>query len=512
MAIISRKARVELVNAVGERYRASGKVDKTRILDEFVRLTGYHRKHAVRVLQRQAPAETPHTSARPRLYDEAARQALVVMWEASDRICGKRLRPLLPLLISALESHGHLQLDEVVRKKLLRVSASTIDRLLAPARAASPRKRRNNPPVVRSQIPVRTFADWGDPLPGFMEMDLVGHCGGSASGRYNHTLVLTDIFSGWTECVALAVRDSSLVVDALTNLRVAMPFVLRGVDTDNGGEFANDILLQFSRQNDVEFTRSRPYKKNDQAWVEQKNGAVVRRIVGYGRLEGVAAAESLARLYGSSRLFVNFFQPSFKLISKERVGARVRKQYQAPQTPCARLLSSPDVTDKSKERLRAVLASLDPLRLLDEIRTMQRHIAGLVRGDQVHAPPHRDADLERFLASLATAWREGEVRPTHQPKPKIKRWWRTRKDPFENVWPRVLVWLESEPDRTAKELFERLRTEDPSTVQPNQLRTLQRRVKEWRMAAARRLVFSEAPPFEDGGPAPVCARASTSIS
>ena len=198
---------------------------------------------------------------------------------------------------------------------------------------------------------------------------------------------------------------------------------------------------------------------------------------------------------------MNFFQPSFKLISKERVGARVRKKYHAPQTPCARLLSSPDVTERSKERLRAVLASLDPLRLLDEIRTMQRHIAGLARGDQVHAPPHRDADLERFLASLATAWMEGEVRPTHQPKPKAERWWRTRQDPFEDVWPRVLVWLESEPDRTAKELLERLRTEDPSTFQPGQLRTLQRRVKEWRMTAARRLVFSEAIPFEDGEPA-----------
>jgi hypothetical protein len=215
-------------------------------------------------------------------------------------------------------------------------------------------------------------------------------------------------------------------------------------------------------------------------------------MIGYGRLEGVAAAESLARLYDSSRLFVNFFQPSFKLIKKERVGARVRKQYETPQTPSSRLLASPDVTEVSKERLRAVLASLDPLRLLDEIRTMQRHIAGLGRGEQVHAPPHRDADLERFLASLATAWMDGEVRPTHQPKTKVKRWWRTRQDPFESVWPRILVWLEREPDCTAKELFERLRAEAPRAFHPNQLRTLQRRVKEWRMAAARRLVFPEA--------------------
>jgi len=490
MATISKKVRKELVHAVAERYQTSSKEDKTRILDEFVRLTGFHRKHAVRVLGGRVPAEKPNAGTRPRIYDEAVYQALIVLWEASDRICGKRLRALLPLLIDALERHGHLQLEAVVREKLHRVSASTIDRLLAPARSRTAQKRRNNPPAVRSQIPVRTFADWDEPIPGFMEVDLVAHCGGVASGRYNHTLVLTDIFSGWTECISLAVRDSSLIVDGLEMLRVAMPFALRGIDTDNGGEFVNDILLQFSREHSIEFTRSRPYKKNDQAWVEQKNGAVIRRMVGYGRLEGVAAAESLARLYDSSRLFVNFFQPSFKLIKKERVGARVRKKYETPKTPSSRLLASPDVTEASKERLRAVLASLDPLRLLDEIRTMQRHIAALGSGEQMHAPPHRDADLERFLASLATAWMDGEVRPTHRPKAKAKRWWRTRRDPFENVWPRILVWLESEPDQTAKELFERLRAEDPGAFHPNQLRTLQRRVKDWRMVAARRLVFS----------------------
>ncbi|MCB1740001.1 MAG: transposase family protein [Gammaproteobacteria bacterium] len=492
MAIISRRARVELVHALAERYLTSSKIDKTRILDEFVRLTGHHRKHAVRVLRGQASAtEHTGTSSRPRLYDEAVRQALVVLWEASDRICGKRLRPLLPQLISSLERHAHLQLEADIREKVLSVSASTIDRLLAPARATTLRKSRNKPPAIRSQVPVRTFDDWNDPLPGFMEMDLVAHCGGVPSGRYNHTLTLTDISSGWTECIALAVRDSSLVVSALTRLLSAMPFTLRGIDTDNGGEFVNDLLLEFSRDHDIEFTRSRPYRKNDQAWVEQKNGSVVRRIVGYGRLEGVAAAESLARLYCSSRLFVNFFQPSFKLLRKERIGARVRKHYATPETPASRLLASPGVADAAKEKLRAVLASLDPLRLLDEIRTMQRHIAGLGRGEQAHTPPHRDLDLERFLASLATAWMEGEVRPTHQRKPMARRTWRTRVDPFEKVWPKMLVWLENDPDRTAKELFARLREENPSAFRAGQLRTLQRRVKEWRMAAARRLVLSE---------------------
>ena len=217
---------------------------------------------------------------------------------------------------------------------------------------------------------MRTFADWHEPAPGFLEVDLVVHCGESMAGSFASTLVLTDIASGWTECVALLVREASLVVDALDRLRGALPFPLRGIDTDNGSEFVNEPLITFCTDHAIEFTRSRPYRKNDQAWVEQKNGSVVRRLVGYGRLEGLAAGEALARLYSASRLFVNFFQPSFKLAEKTRVGAHVHKRYHAPETPCARLLASGEIADSMKDRLRAVLVTLDPLRLLDEIRTV----------------------------------------------------------------------------------------------------------------------------------------------
>ena len=175
---------------------------------------------------------------------------------------------------------------------------------------------------MRRCIPVRTFADWHDPAPGFVEADLVVHCGESMAGSFASTLVLTDIATGWTECVALLVREGSLIVDALDRLRSALPFPFLGIDTDNGSEFVNELLVTFCADHGIEFTRSRPYRKNDQAWVEQKNGSVVRRLVGHGRLEGLAAGEALARLYSASRLFVNFFQPSFKLADKERVGAR----------------------------------------------------------------------------------------------------------------------------------------------------------------------------------------------
>jgi hypothetical protein len=496
MSAISTRARQELIHAISERYRAGSKARKQHILDEFVALTTYHRKHAIRILGASPSSVVEAKRPRSRVYDEAVRQALVVLWEASDRVCGKRLKPLLPVLLPALERHGHLHLDAGVRARLLEASAATIDRLLAGPRAVARgrRSRARAKPAIRKNVPVRTFADWNDPMPGYVEADLVAHCGESVAGSFSYTLVLTDIASAWTECIALLVREGTLIVDAVERMRTAMPFALRGIDTDNGSEFVNEALLTYCTQHNIEFTRSRPYHKNDQAWVEQKNGSVVRRLAGYGRLEGLRAAEALARLYSSSRLFVNFFQPSFKLAEKKRVGARVSKRYHAPETPCARLLASPGVTDATKERLRAVLLTLDPLRLLDEIRTVQHHLAGLAAGEVLHVLPHRDADLDRFLRSLATAWKDGEVRPTHRSGPKPARHWRTRADPFDAVWARVVTWLEAEPDRTAKELLGRLQHGSPGAFSEGQLRTLQRRVKEWRRMAARRLVFAERQP------------------
>jgi|SRR5688572_24697053 len=495
MEKLSTSARQELVKAVAERYRNATSDGKGSILDEFVAVTGYHRKHALRLLNGSRDLREKKKRGRIRLYDEAVNQALVMLWEASDRVCGKRLKPLLPVLVQALEQHGHLKLESAVRERVMAISAATIDRMLLPVRqsATGRRRRRAAVPAIRQSIPIRTFADWNEPTPGFLEADLVVHSGETMAGSFAHTLVLTDIASGWTECVALIVREATLIVDAVDRLRTCLPFPLRGIDTDNGSEFINDALLTFCKEANIAFTRSRPYRKNDQAWVEQKNGSVVRRLVGYGRLEGIAAGEALSRLYSASRLFVNFFQPSFKLAEKKRSGSRITKRYHAPETPCARLLASPDITDAMKERLRAILATLDPLRLLDEIRTVQHHLAGLAAGERVHVLPHRDADLDRFLKSLATAWSHGEVRPTHRKGPKPARHWRTRKDPFEDVWPRVVNWLESEPDRTAKELFQRLQEEQPTSFSQGQLRTLQRRVKDWRRLAARRLLFSQPP-------------------
>ena len=327
MSTMSPEGRRELVAAVTERYRRSTPAERGRILDEFVALTGYHRKHAIRVLNGESAMPAVRRGRRS-VYDEAVTEGLVVLWEASDRVCGKRLKALLPTLVPALERHGHLTLDPRVRGQLMTVSAATIDRRLAPARAVTAgqrRRRRSGGDRVRGRVPVRTFGDWQDPVPGFVEADLVAHCGSSMAGSFVWTLVLTDIASAWTECVPLLVREAGVVVDALDRLRGALPFPLRGIDTDNGSEFLNEVLIGFCKEHGIELTRSRPYRKNDQAWVEQKNGAVVRRLVGYGRLEGMRGAEALARLYSAARLFVNVFQPSFKA-RREDSGRRPRPE------------------------------------------------------------------------------------------------------------------------------------------------------------------------------------------
>jgi hypothetical protein len=490
MRLVSMAVRDELVVTIAKRYGDGLRREKVRILDEFVAVTGYHRKHAMRLLRQGRPVKRSGPRLARRVYDEAVREALVVLWEASDRVCGKRLKPLLPVLIEGMERHGHLQLAAEVRAALLRVSAATIDRALRRVReqAGGPPRRRAVPSAVRRSVPVRTFSDWQDPPPGFFEADLVAHSGPKASGSFVQTLVLTDIATGWTECAPLLVREQGLLVEVLTAIREHLPFAVLGFDTDNDSVFMNETVQEYCRLAGIAFTRCRPYRKNDQAWVEQKNGSVVRRMVGYRRLEGLEAAATLAHLYARVRLFVNFFQPSFKLAEKTREGARVRKRHHPPATPCQRLLAHPRTPTTVRDHATALEASLDPVRLLAEIRAAQQRLVALADTRMTDGTPA--PTLEVFLAGLRTAWKEGEVRPTAQPAVKAVRWWRSRRDPFETTWPLLRQWFEAEPERTGRELFERLQAEHPGVYPDGQLRTLQRRLKGWRREAARRMVFA----------------------
>jgi len=499
--------RRELKQAVRERYRVAERWERRQILNEFTRVTGYHRKHALRVLHR--PLVTGSARLRKRIYDEAVRQALARLWEAADRICGKRLKVLLPVLIESMERHGHLRLNPVVRSALLDISAATIDRLLRSVREAGGGTRRRRRwgvgSAIRQSVPVRTFNDWGEPPPGYCEADLVEHCGGVHEGSFVHSLTVTDIHSGWTECAALVVREQTLVVEGISLIRRQLPFALRGLDTDNDSVFMNETLQNYCRAHELEWTRSRAYRKNDQAWVEQKNGAVVRRLAGYGRLSGLNGAATLGRLYQSARLYVNFFQPWFKLAGKQREGALVRRRYHPPLTPCQRLLASPYVDEVIKGQLRQRFAALDPVALLKAIRDTQQELVAVSDGSGQPLARATD-DLSAFLDGLATAWQQVDRPLQERRKTATKHWWRTRLDPFEYSWPLVEDWLRAEPDVTAKALMQRLCERFPQVYPTGaQLRTLQRRVQLWRNEQVKRLIFQ-------ANTTPLTGSESTSLS
>ena len=481
----------ELNEAVVTRYHAATRIEKKKILDEFIKVTGFHRKHAIRALKRRI-GNSAEPAPRARIYDEAAVTALTILWEAADRICGKRLKEAIPTLVDAMERHGHLQLEPEVGRRLLAMSAATMDRLLKPARDTGKHARRrsgiNNTPL-RKSVAVRTFSDWNDPPPGFFEMDMVAHCGNSVAGSHAHSLVLTDIASGWTEGAAMVVREQTLITVTVEEVRLKLPFPMLGLDVDNDSAFINETVVDYCKDRKLELTRSRAYKKNDQAWIEQKNGSVVRRMAGYGRLEGVAATTALGELHDVVRLYVNFFQPSFKLKSRIREGAKVTKKYYLPATPYERLLADDRVTNACKEQLRQTFCTLDPVQLLNQIRESQRKLVQHELRGGSEKTTETSRELNRFVENLSTAWRDGEVRPTHRKQPTGPRAWRTRVDPFESVWPVVEQWLDEQPDANAKELFQRLQDELSASFHPGQLRTLQRRVKEWRTAVARRLVL-----------------------
>ena len=425
------------------------------MLDEFVAIVGCHRKHAVRLL---AHCEERADRALPRgrrIYDEAVREALIVVWEASDRICGKRLKAALPSMVRSLERHGHLDIDPQMRERLFSASASTIDRLLRPVRdKAGSRRRQKRKSKVGSQIPVRTFTDWNEPRPGYLEIDLVAHGGGVVSGAFIHSLVVTDVSSGWTEAVPLLAREQSLVVEGLKAISRVFPVPIRGIDSDNDSAFINETLVRYCADMGIEFTRSRAYRKNDQAWIEQKNGSVIRRFAGYERHSGAVAGQALAHLYGAMRLYVNYFQPSFQLLAKSRNGSSVTKRYSKPATPCERLLERDDVSEETKRMLRKSRLELDPVSLLHSIRESQSALA-TVGSPKPGSKPDAES-LESFLNRLPDLWRQGEVRPTHTRMARGPRTWRTRADPFEGAWCEILSWLQEQPDATAAELMDRL--------------------------------------------------------
>lgn len=372
--MMSQTSKQELLAALRPHYHRAGRVEKGQILDQLIAATGYHRKYAIQVLNH--PVQLSRKKRRPRrsTYDGSVRVALEQIWRTANCICGKRLVPVLPQYIEVLERCGELQLDDETRARLLQISPATVDRLLQRARARhKPHGLSTTKPgtLLKHTIPVRTFDQWDDAQPGFMEIDLVAHCGDTTRGEYLNSLNMVDVCTRWVELVPLINRSQATVTAAIATVQQRLPYRLCGLDSDNGSEFINANLKRFCEQAQITFTRSRPYRKNDQAFVEQKNWTAIRQMVGYDRYEGSAACAALAALYEPLNCYLNFFQPVMVLVEKHRNGARVSKRYDQAKTPYQRTLDAPQVPDQVKAFLRHCYQSLNPAELLRQIEARQ---------------------------------------------------------------------------------------------------------------------------------------------
>ena len=385
------KERKRVAAATAGRYRRERKREKTAILNEFVELTGFARSYAAMVLRNHGRVVTVNPKLRVRGdlgkklrrpgrrpdYDEEVVKALLKVWRIMDYICGKRLAPVLREMVELLDRRGELKCKAETRKKLGRMSAATIDRLLQPERQKYQLKGRAHTrpgTLLKHQIPLRTFSEWDEQRPGFLEIDLVGHDGGVIDSLHAFTLNATDVATGWTVCVPLKNKAQVWSFAGLQQIRAKLPFSLLGIDSDNGSEFINESFFTYCQKEKITFTRSRPYRKNDSCFVEQKNYSVVRRAVGYQRCDTDEQLRLLAQLYEPLDLYTNFFQPSMKLKSKERHGARVTKKYHQARTPYQRVLESSFIDEQTKQQLRQRYQLLNPAQLKRQLERWQRKL------------------------------------------------------------------------------------------------------------------------------------------
>lgn len=379
--MMSQRSKKELLEAIRPRYLKSNKANKERILDEFVEATGYHRKYAIRVLGHGPKPKGLKKKGRQKIYQGEVVQVLKQIWEICGRVCSKRLKPFLPEITTILERHQELILSTDLKALLLGMSRSTIDRCLKTARFEQRRGLSTTKPgtLLKKAIPIQTYTAWEDERAGFFEIDLVAHCGDSTEGQYLNTLTATDIATGWTDCRALPNKTQQSVSAAIEELRQQLPFALLGLDSDNGSEFINDNLLRYCRAHQITFTRSRPYRKNDQAHVEQKNWSVVRHTIGYDRLETPQELELLQAIYADLRLYINFFQPVLKLVGKERVDGKTHKLYDQAATPFRRVLAAEQLPLDVKARLTNLYIQLNPIVLRARIDANQARLWKIVR-------------------------------------------------------------------------------------------------------------------------------------
>jgi hypothetical protein len=396
---LTMRERRAVVNATAKRYQHSSKKQRGVILDEFTHTTGYTRTYAARVLAhwlrkkvltiggvrtiyvlglKKSRPKGKNPPKRPATYGSDIARLVKQLWAIAGGLCGKRLAPFLRDVVPVLERFEELPgLTREQRHKLLKISPATIDRLLAPERAKYQLKGRSTTrpgSLLKHQIPIRTFSDWDENKPGFLEADLVAQDGGIPASDVIHSLTLTDIASGWTEVAALRSKARRWVLEALKDKRSELPFALLGLDSDNGGEFINEELFLYCQSEHLDFTRSRAYRKNDNCFVEQKNYSVVRQAVGYARMDTDAQLACLKELYRPLCLLTNYFLPSAKLKSKTRDGAHVTKHHDEPTTPYQRLLNHEAVEAKVKAHFKRTRSTLNPAELRRQITSCQERL------------------------------------------------------------------------------------------------------------------------------------------
>ncbi len=361
-------SRNEYLKVLRERYlKAKTREEKSRILDEYCRNTGQARKYVIRKIHPGVDLKPKQRKKRKEIYAGEVRAALAKIWEIFDYPCGQRLKPVLQTETERLRELGELKISDEVALKLEGISSATIDRKLKHQREVLHLLRSKGGPkpgsLLKQKIPIR-LTDWDTSVVGYVEMDLVIHCGSSTLGEYINTLSTTEVSSGWWEGEAIIGKSQEATFQALKKIRGMTPFEWKGLDSDNGSEFINDILYKYCRREKLLFTRSRPSRKNDNAYIEQKNWTHVRKTLGYLRYDTSAELSIINDLYHNDlRLYKNFLQPVMKLVSKERIGGRVKRKYDIPRTPYQRLMDSGQISGETRKQLETVYLSLNPAQL-----------------------------------------------------------------------------------------------------------------------------------------------------
>jgi hypothetical protein len=389
------------MKAIYPRYQHATRLEKQRILDEFCQVTRYHRKSALRLLNGPVPERhPPPRRRRSPTYGIRVIQILVAIWRAAGYPWSVRLKALLPLWLRW--ARPRFRLTPALEAQLLRLSARQMDRRLAPYRRPGQTGRYGGTKpgaLLKHHIPLRTDR-WDVRVPGFTEIDLVAHCGESGDGEFAHSLNLTDIHTTWVETRAVLGRGQHAVQQALAEMRQTLPFPLRGIDSDNGSEFINAHLYGYCQRHGIQFTRGRPYKKDDNAHIEQKNWTHVRKLLGYVRYASPDAVAAMNALYRQElRLFQNLFLPSVKLIRKVRVGARIRRVYDRPQTPFDRVQACPEADRAKVAQLAVLRVQLDPFALAEAIEQKLGHLYTLAHHRAVPLQPRRGKPTELPPAS-----------------------------------------------------------------------------------------------------------------